>query len=341
MILIIFEVLKKHVTIMNILQTSYLGLPLKNPLIVGSSSLTNSVEKVKKLENSGAAAVVLKSLFEEQMLHEAQNLQYAGEYYPEAAAYLQSYVAGHSLSEYLQLISDLKQSVSIPVIASVNCLSASGWIEHALKMQQAGADAIEINIYFIPSDKTRASEKCEAVYLDVAAALKKSVSIPVVFKLGHHFTNLSCMIDRLYCRGVRGVTLFNRFYEPDIDVGNMTLKSASVFSSPDDLRYSLRWVSIVSAVVEGIQISASTGIADASGVIKMLLAGAQTTQICSALYKDGPDLLKIITEEMQQWMEEHHYKSVDEFRGKLNYKNIKNPEQYERSQFMKYFSNYE
>ena len=326
---------------MSILQTSYLGLALKNPLIVGSSSLTDSVEKVKKLENAGAAAVVLKSLFEEQMLHEAQNLHHAGDYYPEAAAYLQSYVAGHSIAEYLRLISDLKQSVSIPVIASVNCMSASGWIEHALKMQQAGADAIEINIYFVAADKTRTSEKCEAIYLDIAAALKKTISIPVVFKLGNHFTNLSCMVDRLYCRGVRGVVLFNRFYEPDIDIKNMTLKSASVFSLPKDIRYSLRWVSIVSAAVEGIQISASTGITNASGVIKMLLAGAQTTQICSALYKNGTDLLKTITEEMQQWMEEHHYKSVDEFRGKLNYKNIKNPEQYERSQFMKYFSSYE
>lgn len=326
---------------MNILQTSYLGLPLKNPLIVGSSSLTNSVEKVKKLENAGAAAVVLKSLFEEQMLNEAQNLQNAGEYYPEAAAYLQSYVAGHSTSEYLRLISDLKQSVAIPVIASINCMSASGWIEQALMMQQAGADAIEINIYFIPADKTRESEKYEAVYLDIATALNRTIGIPLVFKLGNHFTNLTNMVDRLYCRGIRGVTLFNRFYEPDIDINQMTLKSASVFSSSDDIRYSLRWVSIVSAAVEGIQISASTGIADAQGVIKMLLAGAQTTQICSALYKKSADLLKTITEEMQQWMEWHHFKSVDEFRGILNYKNIKNPEQYERSQFMKYFTSYE
>ena len=326
---------------MSILQTSYLGTPLKSPLIVGSSSLTNTVEKVRILENAGAAAVVLKSLFEEQILHEVQNLQQAGEYFPEAAAYLQSYVMGHSTSEYLRLISDLKQSVSIPVIASINCISASGWIKHALEMQKAGADAIEINIYFIPADKTRPSEKYEAIYLDIAAALKKSISIPVVFKLGNHFTNLSWMVDQLYCRGVRGVTLFNRFYEPDIDPGNMTLKSASVLSSPDDIRYSLRWISIVSAAVEGIEISASTGIADAQGVIKMLLAGAQTTQICSALYKKGPDLLKSITEEMQQWMEENHYKNVDEFRAKLNYKNIENPEQYERSQFMKYFASHE
>jgi len=326
---------------MNILQTSYLGLPLKNPLIVGSSSLTNSVEKVKKLESAGAAAVVLKSLFEEQMMNEAQNLYHAGEYYPGAADYLQGYVSGHSIAEYLRLISDLKQSVSIPVIASINCISASGWIEHALNMQQAGADAIEINIYFIPADKNRSSKKCEAIYLDIAEALNKSVSIPVVFKLGNHFTNLSRIVDRLYCRGVRGVVLFNRFYEPDIDITNLTLKSASVFSSPDDIRYSLRWVSMVSAAVDGIQISASTGISDASGVIKMLLAGAQTTQICSELYKTGPHLLKTITQEMQQWMEAHYYKSVDEFRGILNYKNIENPEHYERSQFMKYYSTHE
>ncbi len=326
---------------MNRLKTSYLGLPLKNPLIVGSSSLTNSVEKVKKLESAGAAAVVLKSLFEEQMLHEVQNLQQIGEYYPEAADYLQGYVSGHSVAEYLKLIGDLKQSVSIPVIASVNCLSASEWIDHALKMEQAGADAIEVNIYFLPTDKTKISEKCEATYFEIANALNKALKIPFVFKLGNHFTNLSYMVDQLYCRGAKGVVLFNRFYEPDIDIKNMELKAASVFSSPSDLRYSLRWVSIVSAAVEEIQISASTGIADAQGVIKMLLAGAQTTQICSALYKKGPDLLKSITEEMVQWMDEHHYKNINEFRGKLNYKNFENPEYYERSQFMKYFSSHE
>jgi len=323
---------------MNRLKTSYLGLPLKNPLIVGSSSLTDSVEKVRKLENAGAAAVVLKSLFEEQMLHEAQDLEFVGEHYPEAADYLQNYVSGHSIAEYLKLISNLKQAVSIPVIASVNCVSASGWIDHALKMQQAGADAIEVNIYFIPMDKHRVSEKCEAAYFDIAAVLNKKLSIPIVFKLGNHFTNLSYMVDQLYCRGVRGVVLFNRFYEPDIDIKHMKLKSASVFSSHDDLRYSLRWVSLVSAAVEKMQISASTGIDDASGVIKMLLAGAQTTQICSALYRKGPNLLKTIIDGMLEWLDEHHYKSIDEIRGILNYKNIANPEQYERSQFMMYFS---
>ncbi len=326
---------------MSKLKTSYLGLPLKNPLIVGSCSLTNSVEKVKKLENAGAAAVVLKSLFEEQMLHEALNLQQAGEYYPEAADYLQSYVMGHSVAEYLKLISDIKRSVSIPVIASVNCISASEWIEQALKMEQAGADAVEVNVYFIPTDKDRIPEKYEETYFEITNALKKSLKIPFSFKLGNHFTNLSYVVDQLYCRGAQSVVLFNRFYEPDIDIKNLTLKSAGVFSSPADLRYSLRWVSIVSSTVEKIQIAASTGIHDASGVIKMLLAGAQTTQLCSALYKHGPELLTTIIEDMSKWMEEHHFDSIDNFRGKLNYKNIDNPQQYERSQFMKYFSSHE
>ncbi len=314
---------------------------MKNPLIVGSSSLANTAEKAKKFEAAGAGAIVLKSLFEEQMLHEAKSLQQAGEYYPEAADYLAGYVSGHSVAEYLKLIGDIKQTVSIPVIAGVNCMSTSGWIEHALKMEQAGADAIEVNIYFIPTDKDKVSEKIETTYFEVAEKLKKALRIPFVFKLGCQFTNLSYMVDQLYCRGAQGVVLFNRFYEPDIDIKNMTLKSAEVFSSSGDIRYSLRWVSIVSAAVEKIQISASTGIGDASAVIKMLLAGAQTTQICSALYKKGPDLLKSVTEGMLQWMEEHHCKSIDEFRGKLNYKNIANPEQYERSQFMKYFSSHE
>ncbi len=323
------------------LNTSYLGLSLKNPLIVGSSSLTNSVEKVKKLEAAGAAAIVLKSLFEEQMLYEAQSLHQAGDYYPEAADYLQTYVSGHSVSEYLKLISEVKKSVSIPVIGSVNCISSSEWIEQALKMEEAGADAIEVNVYFIPMNKDRTAEQCEATYFEIATALKKALRIPFAFKLGNHFTNLSYVVDQLYCRGTQGVVLFNRFYEPDIDLKNMTLKSASVFSSSTDLRSSLRWVSIISSTVEKIQISASTGIHDAQGVIKMLLAGAQTTQLCSAIYKKGPDILKIILEDMSQWIEEHHFKSMDDFRGKLNYKNIDDPQQYERAQFMKYFSSHE
>jgi dihydroorotate dehydrogenase (fumarate) len=325
---------------MNRLETSYLGLSLKSPLIAGSSSLTNSVEKIRELEASGAAAVVLKSLFEEQMLHEAHKLQQAGDYYPEAADYLQAYVSGHSVSEYLKLISDAKKTVSIPVIASVNCLSVSGWMDYAVKMEQAGADAIEVNIYFILTDKYRTSESIENTYFEVANNLKKCLKIPVVFKLGNHFTGLSRMVDQLYNRGVKAVVLFNRFYEPDIDIEKMSLKSASVFSSATDIRYSLRWVSIVSATVDNIQISASTGITDMQAVVKMLLAGAQTVQICSALYKNGPGLLNTITEDLLEWMDRHQYHSIDDFRGKLNYKNIEKPEHYERSQFMKYFSDH-
>lgn len=326
---------------MSRLNTSYLGLSLKSPLIVGSSSLTNSADKILKLEEAGAGAVVLKSLFEEQMLHEAKSLQNAGDYYPEAADYLQSYVSGHSVNEYLKLIGTAKKSVSIPVIASVNCLSASEWTDYALKIEQAGADAIEVNIYFLPTDKDRTSDKIEETYFEVAENLREKLNIPIVFKLGNHFTNLSYMVDQLYFRGVRAVVLFNRFYEPDINTKNMTLKPASVFSTAADLRHSLRWVSIISATVENIQISASTGITDAQGVIKMVLAGAQTTQICSALYKHGPELLQTITREMESWMQQNNYSNIDQFRGKLNYKNIGDPEQYERSQFMKYFSDYE
>ncbi|MDR2040485.1 MAG: dihydroorotate dehydrogenase-like protein [Bacteroidales bacterium] len=322
------------------LNTSYLGLQLKNPLIVGSSSLTDSVEKIQKLEAAGAAAVVLKSLFEEQILHEAHSLQNAGDYYPEAADYLHSYVQGHSVQKYLQLIEDAKGTVSIPIIASVNCMSATGWIDFAKKMEMAGADALEVNMYFIPTNKDRQPIVYEEIYFEIAAALKQILKIPFSFKLGNHFTSLPNLVDHLYNRGTKGVVLFNRFYEPDIDIKTLGLKSASVYSTSADLRNSLRWISIVSSIVENIEISASTGIHDASGVIKTILAGAQTTQLCSAIYNNGPDLIQSIISDLEKWMEEHHFDSIEGFRGKSNYRNIDNPQQYERSQFMKYFSSH-
>ncbi len=322
------------------LGTSYLGISLKNPLIVSSSSLTNSVEKIQKLENAGAAAVVIKSLFEEQILRESVNLQETGEYYPEAADYLRAYVSGHSVSEYLKLVSDAKKSVSIPVFASINCLSDKGWMDYASKIEDAGADAIEINVYLIPTNKTRSSSEHEKTYFEIAKALCNKLSIPVVFKLGHQFSNIPYMVDQLYFRGVKGVVLFNRFFEPDINLRELTIKPADAFSSPSDLRYSLRWVAMVSAMVEHIEIAASTGIHDAGGVAKMLLAGAQVTQICSTIFKRGPEVISEILNDLSVWMKGHRFEEIDDFRGLLNYKNIDNPQLYERSQFMKTFTDY-
>jgi dihydroorotate dehydrogenase (fumarate) len=319
------------------LQTSYLGLKLKNPIIVSSSALTNSVEKIKKLEEKGAAAVVLKSLFEEQINYETGSLlQHKG--YPEAGDYILHYAKEHSLKEYLTLLKEAKNVVSIPVIASINCVSEKDWTSYAKEFEDAGADALELNIHIVVSDRDIVSADVEQKYIDILKKVKQKTTIPIATKIGYHFTNIGHMVDRLNAYGAEGVVLFNRFYEPDIDIDNMKFTSAEIFSNPSDIRNSLRWIGIVSALIPNIQISASTGVHDGKGAIKMLLAGAKTVQVCSTLYKNGIEELTKIIQEISDWMDSKNYERIADFRGIMNYKDIKDPLVYERAQFMKYFS---
>ncbi len=324
------------------LKTNFAGLELKNPLIVGSSGLTDNVEKIKDIAAQGAGAVILKSLFEEQITFEANNTissNQANEY-PEAADYIKGYTKDNSLNDYLKLIKEAKQAVDIPVIASINCISASEWINFAKSIQNAGADALEVNVFILPLDKNKKAEKYEDIYYELFDKLREKINIPIIFKVGQQFTNLLTILDRFNANKVNGVTLFNRFYEPDIDIDNLSIKSAEVFSNPSDLRKMLRWVAIASGKIHGLDISASTGVHSADALIKTLLAGATTTQICSTIYKNGTSKIKEIIEELGKWMDNKGFETVDDFRGKLNYKKLKNPEMYERSQFMKYFSNH-
>ena len=323
------------------LETSYLGLKLKNPVIVSSSGLTNSVEKIKQIEKAGAGAVVLKSLFEEQINHEAGKMISQSQDYPEAEDYINAYTKSNSVGQYLELIESAKKETSIPIIASVNCVSADDWTGFSKQIQDAGADALELNVHVVPVDVNRTSEEIEQVYYNVVEKVKEIISIPIVVKIGYHFSNLSQIVNGLYFRKVKGVVLFNRFYQPDIDIDNLDFTSSEVFSTPNDIRNSLRWVGIVSELVKNIEISASTGIHDGKAAVKFLLAGAQTVQVCSVLYKNGVDYVSTIIDELSAWMEEKKYNSIDEFRGKLNYGTKGNPAVYERAQFMKYFSNYE
>jgi dihydroorotate dehydrogenase (fumarate) len=321
------------------LNTNYLGLTLRNPLIISSSGLTNSIEKIRKLEELGAGAVVLKSLFEEQINYEA-GMYVENGLYPEAYDYISNYSKSNSIEDYLKLIEGAKQTVHIPVIASINCISVSEWVSFAKNIQEAGADALELNVFFIASDKEKKSESYENLYNELLIKLTKVIKIPIAVKLGYHFTNLVGMVNNLYFRGARGVVLFNRFYEPDIDIDNLKLTSAGVFSSPSDIRQSLRWVGILSDKVEKIDIAASTGIHDGKAAIKQLLAGAKAVQLCSVLYKQGEKQIEVILDEIENWMKSKNYKTIGDFRGKMNYRNIPDPSVYERSQFMKYFSSY-
>ena len=320
--------------------TNYLGLKLKNPVIVSSSGLTSNLESIKQLEKNGAAAVVLKSLFEEQILNEAGVLSGQSDY-PEAEDYLKAYVTSNNVSKYLELITKAKESVNIPVIASINCVDAYKWIDFAAQIQQAGADALEINVFLLPSNINKTADEYESVYFDLAEKLKKVITIPISFKLGNHFTNPIRIIQQLWFRKVRGVTLFNRFFAPDIDIDKLKVIPAEVFSSPTEIRDILRWVAIASHEVPEINISASTGIHNGEAAIKMLLAGATTLQVCSTLYIHGASHLGKIIEFIEKWMDGKGYKSIDDFRGLMSYKNIGDPEVYERSQFMRHFSAHE
>ncbi|MFC2098373.1 dihydroorotate dehydrogenase-like protein [Bacteroidota bacterium] len=321
------------------LSTKFAGLELANPVVVSSSGLTDSVEKIQKLEEAGAGAVVLKSLFEEQILVEAEVMSGSSNY-PEADDYIKHYTRTNKVDEYLNLIEGAASASKIPVIASINCVSDSEWFDFAKKIEEAGADALELNVYFLSSGKDTGSQNYEKLYLDIAENVKSRVEIPVIMKLGQNFTNLVNLVDLLYHRGIDGVVLFNRFYSPDINIKELRMTSSEVFSSPSDLRYSLRWVAIVSSLVDQVDIAASTGIHDGTGVIKQLLAGAQAVQVCSAIYKNGPSHIQKMLDELGNWMDEKKFENLAAFRGKMNYKSIQDPEIYERSQFMKYFSSH-
>jgi dihydroorotate dehydrogenase (fumarate) len=322
---------------MSNLAVSYLGLDLKNPLIVGSSGLTDSSEKVVKLAENGAGAIVLKSLFEEQIKHDAGSLLHEGQY-PEAEDYVFTYVRNNSVDNYLKLITESKEKTHVPIIASVNCISAGEWISFAKLAEEAGADALELNVYFLPLRDSQPAEKFEKIYYDLLSAVKKETNLPVAVKIGQNFTNLPGFVANLYNYGAGSVVLFNRFYAPDINISKLDFTPADVLSSPQEIRNSLRWVGIISGLVKQIEICASTGIHDSEAVIKQLLAGAKTVQVCSALYKNSPEYLKSMLDGLESWMGKNTFENIKDFRGRLNYSHIKDPSVFERSQFMRYYS---
>lgn len=323
-------------------ETSYLGLKLKNPLVAASSGLTSSVEKIKELEEAGIGAVVLKSIFEEQINNEvtgmiAKDLQHNS--YPEAEDYIKNYLRDNTVRKHVELLEEVKKAVEIPVIASVNCVSASEWTSFAKEFQDAGADALELNIFYIPTDRNEKPGMIEQLYLDVLKKVKLEVSIPVSVKFGVHHSNILGMAEKLKGTGASGIVMFNRFYEPDINLDTLELSSSEVFSSPSDIRRTLRWVGMISSAVTNLDIAASTGIHDGKAVIKQLLAGATVAQLCSTLYINGPGVVSEMMSDIYEFMKKWNFKKIEDFRGRLSYKNIPDPLLYERSQFMKYFSN--
>lgn len=322
------------------LETKYLGLDLKSPFIVSSSKFTANIDHLIEAEECGAGAVVLKSLFEEQISHYISQVPSLSQY-PEADDYIAAYTRSNSVEEYLTLIRNAKKTLKIPVIPSINCYSSHGWTGFAKNIADAGADALEVNVFFMPLDRKKSSSDCEKIYFELIEKLKAVVKIPIALKIGFRFSNILYMIDQFYMRGVEGVVMFNRFYEPDFDINRMEVVSASVFSRKEEMRNVLRWVGMTSAQKLKINISASTGVHNGEDAIKYLLAGADTVQVCSAFYTKGIRHLKTLNEQVEEWMDKNKYKNINEFRGKLNYLNYDKPTVFERTQFMRYFSSQE
>jgi dihydroorotate dehydrogenase (fumarate) len=322
------------------LATKYLGLTLTSPLIVSSSRLTSTIGQLKEAEENGAGAVVLKSLFEEQINHHIHSVRSSTDY-PEADDYLSNYIQSNSVENYLDLIRNAKKNLSIPVIPSINCYTSHGWTGFAKNIAEAGADAIEINVFYMPIDRKKSSAESEKLYFDLIESLKKTVKIPIVLKIGYRFSNILYMIDQFYIRGIQGVVMFNRFYEPDIDINKMEVIPAAILSQENERRYVLRWIGMASAQKIKIDISASTGVHSGQDAVKYLLAGANTVQVCSALYNKGIPFIKTMNKQISDWMTDKGFKKVDDFRGKLNYLNYEKPAVFERTQFMKYFSSFE
>jgi dihydroorotate dehydrogenase (fumarate) len=311
-----------------------MNLTLKNPIIVGSSGLTNSVEKIIACENAGAGAIVIKSLFEEVLASEDWGLKEAAPYHPEAHDYLNAEIQlQYGPNDYCELISQAKKRVNIPVIASINCISAKWWVEFASKIENAGADALELNVFSIPSDPEKDSAAIEKTYFEVIESVKKNIKIPVAMKIGRNFTSLPYFIAQLDKRWVDAVVLFNRFTEPDIDIHKLKMKTTFSFSSEEEIHSLIRWIALLSENTS-CDISATTGIHTAEGIIKLLLAGASTVQLASVLYKNGLDIINKMVKEINDWMTTYHLEKIEDFKGKVGFSPDYDPEVYLRAQFM-------
>ena len=318
------------------LTTTYMGLELRNPVIVASSHLTSTLEQVITCEKAGAGAVVLKSLFEEQIHADSQSMigDMNASVHTDALDYFRGESEYYYLDEYLKLVQEAKKKVSIPIIASLNCVSAGQWLEYANRFETVGADALELNVFIMPANVDQDGRAIEKIYLDIVKAIKKQVSIPVAVKLGPHFSGLANMLRELTYEGVNGLVLFNRFYRPDVDIEKLEIKAASVLSTPSELHLSLQWIALLSGELK-VDFSAATGIHDGAGMVKQLLVGASTVQVCSAFMKNGVEHIQSMLKELEDWMDRHGYKSIEDFQGKLCQENIEQPEVYERNQYIK------
>lgn len=321
-------------------KTKYLGLELKSPIVVGSCGLTADVDKMVQMEQAGAGAVVLKSVFEEQIIHDIKRNTHMFapiDNYGVSYEYIAAHVADDSLEKHFSMISEAKKRLTIPVIGSINCFSYENWLTYAKRFQESGCDALELNMAILPYETNLSADDIERTYTQIINTLRKSITIPISIKLGTYFTDMAKSLQQISWMGIQGVTMFNKSVEVDIDIENESMKNASNLSTHEDMFKTLRWVALMSKKMR-CDISASTGVYTADDVVKMLLAGANSVQVVSCLYKNGIDILKELNAGLQSWMQKKGYDSIDAFRGKLAVLPTDKASVAMRTQFMKYFA---
>jgi len=321
------------------LTTKYLGLKLKNPLVASASPLSRNLDSMKWLEDSGASAIVMYSLFEEEIAHERAELDhylhYGTESYPEALTYMPS-ASEYNLEPdaYLDLLRKAKGTLGIPVIPSLNGITTGGWIKYAKYFEEAGADAIELNVYYIPTDNRLTSADVEDRYIDVLSAVRDTVQIPIAVKLSPYFSALTNMIDRVLKAGASGLVLFNRFYQPDIDLDNLEIVPGVTLSDSSANRLPMRWIAILYGKVKA-SLAATSGVHTAEDVLKLTMAGADVTMMCSALLKNGIAHVGKVLGDLHKWMEEHEYSSIEQMKGSMSQKSVADPAAFERANYVK------
>jgi len=321
------------------LSTTYLGLSLKTPLVVSATPMQEDIDTIKKMAAAGASAVVLPSLFEEQLVAEQHELHhhttFGTESFAEALTYFPEADEFHVGSDgYLEHITKAKQAVDIPIIASLNGASEGGWTSIAKQMASAGADALELNIYNIPTNFDESSQDVEAHYLNIARTVREAVDIPVAVKLSPFFSNMAYMAKQFVQTGINGLVLFNRFYQPDLDIEALEVNRKILLSTPHEMRLPLTWIALIYGRLD-VDLAATTGIHNATDSLKMLMAGANVTMMASALFKHGIDHIKTVEADMRQWLEDHHYESVKQLQGSMSQLKSADPSAFERAQYVR------
>ena len=322
---------------MSFFKTTFAGLSLPNPIIIASSGLTGTAEKNKELEKAGAGAIILQSIFEEQI--EIQTNTTTQILSPETGDASRDITKSMQIVDYLQLIQETKKRCRIPIIASIICHKVGNWINFVRQIEMAGADAIELNIFALCTENKGYDNFLERVYLQITEKAKALISIPIIVKISKYFSHIVQLAADLQAAGANGIVLFSRFYQPDIDVHRLQIHSGDVFSSATDIADTLRWTPIVNSKLPDLSVASCTGIHDWEGIIKCILSGASAVEICSTVYQHGNEIISVMKRGMEEWMNIMNFRSIEEFKGKLNTVCLTDPSLHERTQFRKYFSN--